>query len=138
MKSLILGFMITLSSLVACVDTNSIWRDQTLPSGKTIKVASFHLTWGVEHNERYPGNDCFSLEFVSANPKADPKSREKEALEIFELIRPISEQWGLNTASLSGFKTTQRKGGYDLFSFNRGSDGKWSCKLYSAKIFTND
>ena len=110
MKTLIFALVLALPVLISCTDTHSIWHDQVLPSGRTIKITSFHLVWGVEHDERHPGNDCFALEFVSANPQADPNVREQEALEVFELIRPISEQWGFNTASLAGFPTTQLSG----------------------------
>jgi hypothetical protein len=94
--------------------------------------------WGIEHDERDPGIDSFALEFVSANPQADSKVREQEVSEVFELIRPISEQWGFNTASLAGFPTTQRKGAYDVYLFKRSPDGKWSYERFQAKVFVND
>ena len=138
MKSFILGLALALPLLISCSDTHSIWHDQVLPSGKIIKITSFNLVWGVEHDERYPGKDSFALEFVSANPRADSKVREQEALQVFELIRPISEQWGFNTASLAGFPTTQRKGAYDVYLFKRSPDGKWSYERSQAKVFVND
>ena len=137
-KSLILLFVLALPLLMSCAEPQSIWHDQMLPSGKTIKITSFHLVWGVEHDARYPGNDNFALEFVSANPQAGPKAQEQEAWEVFELIRPISEQWGFTTASLSGYPSTRRKGAYNVFVFKRSSAGKWSCTRYPAKVFAND
>jgi hypothetical protein len=41
------------------------------------------------------GKDCFALEFVSANPTADRAAKDREALEVFELIHPVSESSGL-------------------------------------------
>ena len=138
MKTWIVRLALILPVLVGCSDTQSLWHEQLLPSGKVIKVTSFHLVWGAEHDERSSGNDSFALEFVSANPQAAPKAREQEALEVFELLRPISEQWGFHTASLSGFPTTKRKGVYDVYSFKRNSDGKWSHESFPAKVFVND
>lgn len=119
-------------------DSRPIFHDQVLPSGKTIKVTSFHLVWGIEHDERDVNQDSFALEFVTANPQADTKAHEQEALEVFELIRPISEQWGFNMATLSGFPSIQRKGHYDIYVFKRSLDGKWTVKREPAKVFVND
>lgn len=113
-------------------------HDQALPSGKTIQITSFNLVWGVEHSDRNPGNDCFNLEYVSNVPHAEPEERDQEALEVFELIRPVSEQWGFKRTSISAFRSTQRKGAYDIYHFDRASDGKWSLKRYPAKVHSND
>lgn len=145
-KSTILGFILGFLCIPALFmglwllegGSRSIFHDQVLPSGKLIKVTSFHLVWGVEHDERHVNQDSFALEFVSANPQADAKEHEQEALEVFELIRPISEQWGFNMATLSGFPTIQRKGQYNIYIFNRSLDGKWSYKREPAKVFVND
>jgi hypothetical protein len=45
---------------------------------------------------------------------------------VFELIRPISEQWGLSTATVSALRTPQRTGTYDVFAFTRSAAGKWT------------
>jgi hypothetical protein len=113
-------------------------HEQALPSGKSIKVTSFHLVWGIEHDERTPGNDSFSLEYVSNAPDAEPQVRDQEALEVFELIRPVSEQWGFKRTTISGFRSTQRKGPYDIYHFDRASDGKWTFKRYPAKVHNTD
>jgi hypothetical protein len=133
-----LAVLLAVPSLLCCSAGRPIWHDQLLPSGKTIKVTSFNLTWGVEHDERQADKDCFALEFVSANPTADPAAREREALEVFELIRPAPELWGLKTAVVSGFPSVERKGRYEIFIFTRGSDGRWSVTRQSAKVFAND
>jgi hypothetical protein len=138
MKSLRLAVLFALPSLLGCSVTRPIWHDQLLPSGKTIKVTSFNLVWGVEHDERDADKDCFALEFVSANPTADPAAQEREALEVFELIRPASELWGFKAAVISGFPSVERKGRYEIFTFTRGSNGQWSFTRQSAKVFAND
>lgn len=75
---------------------------------------------------------------ISANPQADAQKREREALEVFELIRPTSELWGFTSAELSGFPTLTRKGHYYFYAFNRGPDGKWSCTASARKVFSTD
>ncbi|HYU79790.1 MAG TPA: hypothetical protein VEK56_12445, partial [Vicinamibacterales bacterium] len=79
-----------------------------------------------------------ALEFVSADPTADGASHEREALEVFELIRPTSELWGFKTAVISGFPSVERKGRYEIFIFTRGSEGQWSFTRQPAKVFAND
>ena len=133
-----LAVLFILPLLAGCTAGRPIWHDQVLPSGKTIKVTSFHLVWGVEHDERDAGKDCFALEFVSANPAADPAAKEREALEVFELIRPASELWGFKSAEISGFPAVERKGRYEIFAFTRGADGRWSVARHSAKVFATD
>jgi hypothetical protein len=53
----------------------------------------------------------------------------REAKEVFELIRPVSEQWGFTSAELMAYATIELDRHYDLFLFERASDGKWSSKL---------
>lgn len=114
--------------LSGCSDHSALWREQKLPSGRTVKVMSTQLAWGSEHEERIQSNDCFVLEFVYTNPEATEEARESEAKEVFELIRPISEQWGFTVATLSAYKVPERRPGYDFYIFQRGADGRWSCK----------
>jgi hypothetical protein len=115
-----------------------IFHDQRLPSGTMIKVTSFNLVWGVEHDERTPGNDSFSLEYVSNIPQADQQARDQEALEVFELVRPVNEQWGFKRTSISAFRSARRKGPYDIYNFEHAPDGKWAFQRYPAKVFIND
>jgi hypothetical protein len=138
MKYRVFAILLALPLLVGCSGGRPIWHDQVLPSGKTIKVTSFNLVWGIEHDERDPAKDCFALEFVSANPAADPAAHLREASEVFELIRPASELWGLKTAEISGFPSVERKGRYEIFTFTRGADGRWSFTSRSAKVFATD
>jgi hypothetical protein len=115
-----------------------LWHDQKLPSGKTIKVTSFNLVWGVEHDERDINKDSFALEYVSANPQAEATRREAEAVDVFELVRPISEQWGFRSASIAGFPTVERKGRYDVYQFVRQPDGHWSFTRSEMKVYATD
>lgn len=139
MRIVRLLFVVALPLLPGCSDHfRPVWHDHKLPSGKTIKVTSFNLVWGVEHDERDRSKDSFALEYVSANPQAEPAGREAEAAEVFELVRPISEQWGFRSASIAGFPTLERKGRYDMYLFERKPDGRWSFTRSEAKVFAND
>ncbi|HAM71304.1 MAG TPA: hypothetical protein DCM86_06645 [Verrucomicrobiales bacterium] len=124
--------------LTGCGENRPVWRDQALPSGRTVKVTSCLLTWGIEHDERTPGQDSFALEFVSSTPGATPAARTQEAREVFELIRGASETWGFKHGSVAGFPTLERKGKYDLYLFDRAADGQWSVKQESRKVFITD
>ena len=130
---------VTLVFLSACGGySRPLWHDQQLPSGKVVKVTSFHLVWGVEHDERDATKDSFALEYVSVNAQAEPAQREAEAREVFELIRPISEQWGFRMATMAAFPSLERQGRYDLYRFDRQPDGRWSATRSEAKVFAND
>ncbi len=138
MKQLLSGVILMLILCGGCTNLEQPWREQKLPSGKAVKVTLFQLVWGAEHDERRPNDDCLALEFVMTNPAADADAREAEALDVFELVRPVSEQWGFRTASLAGFQSTRRKGAYDLYSFRRNADGSWSHQHSQAKVFIDD
>jgi|CXWL01.1.fsa_nt_gi hypothetical protein len=114
------------------------WHETRLPSGKVKKVTQFMLVWGVEHDERHVEQDCLALEFASDVPDAEPAVREQEALEVFELMRPTSELWGFRTATIAAFRSTERKGHYDLFVFTRAGDGSWSHEVIPSKVFANE
>ena len=49
------------------------------------------------------------LEYVSSLP-TEAKELDQEALEVFELIRPVSEQWRFSTASVSAFTSVVGSG----------------------------
>lgn len=101
-------------------------------------MTSFHLLWGVEHEERRSLDDTFGLEYVSSAAKGDLAVLDREISEVFELIRPISEQWGFNIATISAFPTTQRKGWYYIYAFTRERQGKWTFDRKLTKVFAND
>jgi hypothetical protein len=129
---------VVLIILCGCGDYQPVWRVQRLASGVDVKVKSFNLVWGADHDDHALGGDCFSMEYVTANPEADPKSRAQEAVEVFELMRPVSELWGFKTAELAGFPTVVRKGHYDFYLFVREANGKWSFTVQPRKVFAND
>ena len=104
----------------------SLTHEQRLASGKVVKVVSCLLAWGVEHDERHPDQDAFALEYVSALPREQPQELEREALEVFELIRPLSEQWGLPIATVTALRTPEHTGTWDVFVFRRSAAGDWS------------
>jgi hypothetical protein len=145
-KSVAIGFILACVLLVGAFfgffylegGSRPLFHDQVLASGKTIKVASFYLVWGVEHDERRTGDDSFQLEYVSSFANADQQARDLETLEVFELIRIASEQWGFAKATVSAFPTTERKGKYDIYAFSRASDGRWSFNRTQAKVFANN
>jgi len=149
MKSLALGFVfacLLFVGVITCLlflgggDYRPLFRDQVLPSGKTIKVTSFYLVWGVDQDprDRDLGKDSFQLEYVTSSPNADQEVRDQECLEVFELIRRISGLWGFNHASINAFPSTQRKGAYQIYGFTRDSSGKWTFDRYLAKVYSND
>lgn len=125
MRFIRVAIVLAVTALAACSD-RPLWHDQVLPSGKTIKVTSFNLVWGIEHDERDVSKDCLQLEFVWSNPAADPAAQEREAWEVFELIRPASELWQFKTAIVSVFPTLEHRGRHSFFTFTRGADGKWT------------
>lgn len=114
------------------------FRDQRLVSTQTIKVLSFTLTWGIDHNERFPEQDSLILDYVSAMSSADSESMDKEAEEVFELVRPVSEQWGFKSATLSVFSSTVRRGRYYIYAFKQAPNGSWSFERSTAKVHIND
>jgi hypothetical protein len=102
------------------------WHAEKLASGNTIKVTSLNLVWGAEHDEHTLGKDCFAIEYVTSFPNADAKQREAEVAEVFELVRPASEQWGFREATVAAIPTLEHRGPYDLYWFRRQADGHWS------------
>ena len=107
----------------------TLTHDQRLASGRVVKVVSCLLAWGVEHDERHPDQDAFALEYVSGLPRERPQELEREALEVFELIRPLSEQWDMKLATVAALRNTERTGTWDVFIFKRSASGDWSHTL---------
>lgn len=105
------------------------WHGEALASGSAIKVTSFNLVWGAEHDDHALGKDCFAIEYVTSYPGADAKRREAEAAEVFELVRPVSEQWGFREATVAAIPMLEHRGLYDLYWFQRQSDGHWSSRV---------
>ncbi|HZP67507.1 MAG TPA: hypothetical protein VFB32_14485 [Rudaea sp.] len=125
--------------LVGCdIRQYQIWHGVTLSSGAVVKITAFNFAWGVEHDERHPRDDCFALEFVTNVANGDEAARERELADVFELIRPAAETWGLTTATVARFPTLERKGHYDFFAYARAPDGTWAHKREDRKVFSTD
>jgi hypothetical protein len=145
-KFLALGFVLATLLFVGCFlfllggETRPVFRDQVLPNGKTAKVTSFNLVWGTDHDpkDRDLSKDSLQLEYVTSSPEADQQVRDQECWEVFALIRPISELWGFNHATINAFPSTQRKGRYQIYVFKRDPTGKWTFDRQPAKVFIND
>jgi len=114
-----------------------LFHEESLSSGQKVKVTMMALVWGGRPGDDgcTMGGDCFHLEFVSNDPNANATNRTTEAQEVFELIRPMSEQWGFTNAEVLGFKQLERTGDYDLFEFDRGTNGNWSCTQKTMSVF---
>ncbi len=130
MRSRTLGVLLAFAlPAVGCVGDGPFQapiHEQRLPSGKVVRVVSCLLAWGVEHDERHPDQDSFALEYLSSVPRDPAQELEAEVLEVFELIRPISEQWGLPMATVTALRTPDRTGTYDVFAFKRSASGDWT------------
>ena len=147
MKSVALGVALACLMTVGAVGAafllvgpqiRAITHDVALPSEKVIKVTACHFAWGVEHEEHHIADDSFVLEYVSTVPHTDLAAVDRETVETFELIRPISELWGLTVASVSAFPSVQRKGKYFMYVFSRNGDGQWNFERKLARVFVND
>jgi hypothetical protein len=140
MKYSLLALALSLVILSGCGKEDgfrTLFHEESLPSGHAVKVTMMALVWGGRPGDDgcTMGGDCFHLEFVSNDPNAELPKRTAEAQQVFELIRPSSEQWGFTNAEVLGFKQIERTGDYDLFLFNRDASGKWSCTNKVASVF---
>jgi hypothetical protein len=104
------------------------WHPEKLASGSTIKVTALDLVWGAGHgdDDHVMGSDSFKITYVTALSNADIPQRDAEALQAFELVRPVSEQWGLRSAEVAAIPTLEHVGAYDLYEFQQKPDGSWS------------
>ena len=123
---------LALLSLAGCDSSEgpfrTLWHPEKLASGNTIKVTSFNLVWGAEHDERTVGKDCFAIEYVTSFPQDDTK-REAEIGEVFEqLVRVPSEQWGFGEATVAAMPTPDGRRQQDVYWFARQPDGHWASK----------
>jgi hypothetical protein len=113
-------------------------HEQVLASGKTVKIIAFHLAWGVEHDERFADRDTLALEYISPLVLTNKGALDSEVTEVFELIRPVSEQWKFPHASISAFSSIERKGKYWIYTFNRGPTGAWNFESREQKVYANE
>lgn len=138
LAGLLAGGMVVALFFFSGPHVRSISHKVVLPSGKAVEVTMCHFAWGVEHAERDVQKDSFALEYVSTVPHTDLAAFDRETMEVFELIRPVSELWGLDAASVSAFPTVDRKGRYFIYLLSRTSDGDWIFHREAAKVFIND
>ena len=75
------------------------------------------------HEERYVRDDSFVLEDVSTVPHTDLASVDRETVEVFELIRPVSELWKLKVSNVSAFPKVERKGNCFIYVFSQSPQG---------------
>jgi len=107
-KSLIPGLVVSVLSLIGCSETHSIWHDQVLPSGKSIRVTSFNLVWGVEHDER-DANRVICEQPMSST-QIPPRVWSKRIGARFHIISSQNSSWqhhqesGIKTAIVNGLK----------------------------------
>jgi hypothetical protein len=134
----LLGGAVAAAFIFAGPQVRTTFHDFALPTGKVVKVTACNFAWGVEHEERHVRDDCFALEYVSTVSHADLAAVDRETVETFELIRPVSELWGLNVASVSAFPSVERKGHYYIYIFTRDTNGEWAFERKPAKVFVND
>ena len=126
---------------VACGDASGFRQptlEQRLVSGRVIEVTSCRLVWGIEHGDRHAKQDSFALEYVTSLSPSARDELDREVLDVFELIRAVSEQWGFSTASVAAFPSPERSGKYDVFTFSRSTDGRWSVSRTAAKVFNTE
>lgn len=121
-----LRLLFPLLLLAGCSAEQPLTHDQRLPSGKTIKVMSFNMVWGIEHGDRDASKDSLALEYVISDASADQAAKDREAVDAFELIRATSELWGFTHASVSARPAATRRGQFDVYTFTRGADGRWN------------
>src|SRR5690349_18827767 len=101
LKSVVVGMLlggVALTAMAAAflyvgTDHRLTYHEQLLPSGQKLRVVSTMLVWGVEHGERVR-DDAFQLEYLASDADLDQSAKDRETLEAFELIRPMTELWG--------------------------------------------
>ena len=124
---------LALLSLAGCAGSEgpfrTPWHAEKLASGNTVKVTSFNLVWGAEHDPDHTlGKDCFAIEYMTSFPE-DEKKRTAEIGEVFEqLVRQPSEQWGFGEATVAAMPTLEGRRQQDLYWFVRQADGHWASK----------
>jgi hypothetical protein len=130
--------LLVLVLTASCGPFRTLTHETRLRSGATVNVMSCLLVWGVEHDERRAADDAFQLEYVSNVVKTKPEELDREAREVFELIRPITEQWNLPTAYVSAFSSKEREGHYDVYNFKRAASGEWTFERKPMKVHNTD
>jgi hypothetical protein len=114
-------------------DRDMTFHEHKMPSGRSIKITMCDFLYGVEHNDRYEDQDCFRIDYIMSSPHVAREDQDREALEVFELIRPISEGWTLHKAQVFAFPALRRKGTFYVYSFTQRPDGQWDFRRDSTR-----
>ena len=123
-------------ALLGCGEVTSAFprtmRNQILPNGNHIILVDVNFLF----SGRNTGNDSFSIQYIENNQNSDAQTKLEEAKEVFELIRPTSELWGLNEAEIMAFPNLKIRNKAITYRFKRTNDGKWSVERSNATIQT--
>lgn len=112
-------------------DSKTKWRAQQLGSGRTAEIFAFQLAYGDNSVD-----DRMRVDYHVQNAKPDIIEMEKDAQEVFALIRPTCETLGLRHAELSVFPTRSRRGEFESFHFQKANENQWNCQRQKGKVYT--
>lgn len=101
-------------------------RTLKLASGRALEIMGLYFSFGDEHSQRGAIDDGISVQYVSA--AAAGEARDKEAAEVFEAIRPLSESLGVATAEICAYPSLSGKGRHDVYAYSRDVAGAWNVK----------
>jgi len=134
-KSMLLGAVAAVATLVAVAamfffagpggSHEQRHRTLKLASGRALEITGLYFAFGDEHSQRGAIDDGISVEYVSA---AQGEARDKEAAEVFEAIRPLSESLGVVTAAVCAYPSLSRKDRYETYAYSRDTAGAWTFK----------
>jgi len=111
--------------LLNCTQSDSpqMYREQALKNNTKVKITSIQLVFANQGSTKV---DKFWIHFVMNDPKASPEAAESEAKEVFELIRPTCELWGIDSAEVFSIPAISYKGRAFTYEFNRKKSSDWS------------
>jgi hypothetical protein len=106
-------------------------RTLKLASGRALEVVGLYFAFGDEHSQRGAIDDGISVQYVSA--AAEGEARDKEAAEVFEAIRPLSESLGVVTAEVCAYSSLSRNGRSETYAYSRDTAGAWTFKAVDGR-----
>jgi hypothetical protein len=101
-------------------------RTFKLASGRALEIMGLYFAFGDEHSQRGAIDDSISVQYVSAAAKGE--ARDREAAEVFEAIRPLSESLGVATAEVCAYSSLSLKGRSEIYAYSRDTTGVWTFK----------
>jgi len=101
-------------------------RTLKLASGHALEIMGLYFAFGDDHSQRGAIDDGISVQYVSAAAEGD--ARDKEAAEVFEAIRPLSEALGVATAEVCAYPSLSRKDRSEIYTYSRDTAGAWTFK----------